>query len=390
MTTQILCVDDDQNILAGFQRNLRKQFTIDVAPNGGEALRLLKENGPYAVIVVDMRMPGMDGVQLLVEVKRQAPDTVRIMLTGNADQQTAMEAVNRGHIFRFLTKPCSPEDLAIALRAGMQHYELIQAERKLLEQTLNGSVALLMEVLSLVEPAGFGRGQERRAAMRAFAESLGVSCRWDLEMGAMLSQLGCVTLPPQLLLKRRSKLSLSVSEKDLLARLPQLGANLLDHIPRLESVAQIVLYQSKHFDGTGFPHDAVSGQEIPIGSRILKLLDDLAELEGQGISRNRALKEMSNRTGWYDPDVLLAAYKCFDVFVPEPSSTTVEDQELLIKDLPIYALLLQDVKTAEGSLIVKANTVLNLPLLERLRNFDATTGIQQPVLVRLPAKPALA
>ncbi len=386
MSAHILCVDDDPSILAGFQRNLRKRFTLDVVSNGADALQMLKENDPYAVILADMRMPGMDGVQLLAEVMRQAPDTIRIMLTGNADQQTAMEAVNKGHIFRFLTKPCSPEDLTSALTAGLEQYRLVQAERELLEQTLNGSVALLTDVLSMADPASFARGQGLRTIMRLFAESLGTTSRWDLEMAAMLSQLGCVTLPPQLLLKMRGGLPVSGPESALVRRIPELGANLLTRIPRLEPVARIVLYQNKHFDGTGFPSDSVAGQAIPIGSRILKVLDDLARLEAQGTPKHLALEQMSRAKGCYDPDVLSAAYKCFDVFVPEPAVAPSADVALRLKSLHPGAMLLEDVLTIDGLVIVKANTFVSSLLLERLRNFATTTGVKEPILVRVPLR----
>lgn len=384
--SRILCVDDDQNILAGFQRNLRKHFALDVASEGGDALRMLKEHGPYAVIVADMRMPGMDGVQLLAEVMRQAPDTIRIMLTGNADQQTAMDAVNKGRIFRFLTKPCSSEDLTTTLRAGLEQYRVVQAERELLEQTLNGSVALLTDVLSMVDPASFARGQGLRTIMRTFAESLGTASRWDLEMGAMLSQLGCVTLPPQVLLKTRNNLPLSARENDVVLRLPELGARLLSRIPRLEPVARIVLYQGKHFDGSGFPDDRVAGQDIPIGSRILKVLDDLARLEIQGMPKHKALEEMNRRKGCYDPDVLAAAYKCFDVSVPEAAPESSLDLSVQLKSLQPGGTLLADVQTTDGIVIVKANTLVTALLIERLTNFADTTGVKEPILVRVPCQ----
>src|SRR5438874_2087063 len=114
---KILFVDDDPNILAGFQRTLRKQFAFDTVLSGAEALDHLKKSGPYAVVVADMRMPGMEGIELLERVRAAAPDTVRVMLTGNADQQTAVEAVNRGQIFKFLNKPCDAEVLVRALEA---------------------------------------------------------------------------------------------------------------------------------------------------------------------------------------------------------------------------------------------------------------------------------
>src|SRR6184192_4097590 len=104
--------------------------------------------GPYVVVVADMQMPGMNGVQFLTKAEAFSPDTVRIMLTRNADQKTAADAVNQGHVFRFLNKPCSPEQLAVTLTAGLKQYKLITAERELLESTLNGSVKLLTDILS--------------------------------------------------------------------------------------------------------------------------------------------------------------------------------------------------------------------------------------------------
>lgn len=387
MSARILWVDDDPNILAGFQRNLRRQFSLDVAVEGSEGLRMLMEQGPYAVMVADMQMPGMNGVQLLAEAMRQAPDTIRIMLTGNADQQTAMEAVNRGRIFRFLIKPCSPEDLAASLRAGVEQHRLVLAERDLLERTLNGSVALLTDVLSLVEPASFGRGQALRTAMVSFAKDLGVASRWDLEMGAMLSELGWVTLPPHVLLKVRSGLSLTGAERDLVTRIPEFGANLLARIPRLEPVAQIVRYQAKCFDGSGFPDDEVVASDIPIGSRILKVLADLGRLEAEGKPKDKALELMGQRDGWYDPQVLAAAHRCFDVWFPESPARRSEDVAVRLKDLHPGQTLLEDVTTVEGLLIVKAKTLLSPPLLERLRNFATTTGVHEPILVRIPLPP---
>src|SRR5829696_4359 len=138
MIGKILCVDDERNVLEAYQRSLRKEFHIEIATSGAEGLAAVESQGPYAVIVSDMRMPGMDGIRFLAKVKEKAPDSVRIMLTGNADQQTAIEAVNEGNIFRFLTKPCPPETLAKALSAGLQQYWLVVAEKELLEKTLSG------------------------------------------------------------------------------------------------------------------------------------------------------------------------------------------------------------------------------------------------------------
>lgn len=390
MSTRILCVDDDSNILAAYQRGLRRTFSIDVATSGTEALKILRDHGPYAVVVADMRMPGMDGVQLLTEVKRLCPDTVRVMLTGNADQQTAIEAINKGHIFRFLAKPTPPEVLAAALSAGLEQYRLITAERELLEKTLSGSVRLLTDVLSLIDPVSFGRGQILKDNIRSFAQHLNVGQTWDLEMAAMLSHIGCVTVPPPVLLKVRSGFGLTGAERDLMARVPEFGARLLSNIPRLESVARIVLYQNKNFDGTGFPLDGVAGQDIPIGARILKVLADLEQCEAEGKPKHKAIEEMRARGDCYDPMVLKAACASFDLSPPESPAGSTQDLAVSVKDLHPGCLLLADVKTTDGILIVKAGMTVSLALLERLRNFANMAGVQEPIPVRVPLAGAAA
>src|SRR5260221_11607169 len=304
MSIKILCVDDEANVLQAYQRNLRKQFSIETALGGEPALALIASQGPYAVIVTDMQMPGMDGVEFLTRVRQKAPDTVRLMLTGNADQKTAVEAVNKGHVFQFLNKPCPPEMLAVALENAIKQHRLITAEREVLENTLNGSIKMLTEVLSSADPHSFGQGEILRNYMRTFAQSLQIAQTWDLELAAMLSQIGSVTLPPELVKKNRESHGLSGPEKDLLVRVPEIGSKLLANIPRLESVAKIILYQNKNYDGSGFPVDAVAGDEIPIGSRILKVLSDLAKLESVRIPKFKALDQMQSRAGWYDPRVL--------------------------------------------------------------------------------------
>ncbi|GAG00018.1 unnamed protein product, partial [marine sediment metagenome] len=201
MSEKILCIDDDPNILQGYQRRLRKQFKIETALGGTEGLEAIASKGPFAVIVSDMRMPGMDGVQFLAAAKRRAPDSVRMMLTGFADQQTAVEAVNEGNIFRFLTKPCPPETFAKALTAGMEQYRLVTAEKVLLEKTLRGAIKVLTDVLSLTNPTAYGHASRVRRLVQKLCKQLEVDQPWQAEVAAMLSQIGCVTVPPNTLNK---------------------------------------------------------------------------------------------------------------------------------------------------------------------------------------------
>ena len=119
---RILLVDDEPNNLQAYRRILRRQFQIETAASAREALEAVRQRGPYAVVVADARMPQMTGIELLSEIRQLAPGTVRIIFTGNADQQTVVDAFTRGQVFRYLNKPCSPRALAEALQAGLAAY----------------------------------------------------------------------------------------------------------------------------------------------------------------------------------------------------------------------------------------------------------------------------
>ena len=381
MTEKILFVDDDPNILSGYQRQLRKQFNMDTALGGEQGVESLANQGPYAVVVSDMRMPGMDGVQFLSRAREIAPDTVRMMLTGNADLNTAIDALREGSIFRFLTKPCPPEILAKTLQAGIEQYHLIKAERDLLENTLSGSVKVLTEILSMVDPGSFGRAAMLREFLRPLTQTLNVPNSWEMEVAVMLSHIGNVTIPSQLTAKVRAGQHLTPEEEEMLARVPAIGRNLLINIPRLESVAQIVLYQNKHFDGSGFPSDDAAGDKIPLGARILKVIADMAQLETSGLTRTSALGHMRTRDGWYDPQVLEAAYKCFVAETPTLTPTESAGVQLSVKDLKIGHVLTSDVKTRDGRLLVTSGHRISGTLLERIRNYAKLTGIEEPIYV---------
>ena len=196
MAEKILLVDDEPNVLDGYRRTLGREFTLETAVGGQEALALM-EKAPYAVVVSDMRMPGMDGVQLLSRVKTQSPDTIRVMLTGHADMETAINAINEGSIFRFLNKPATKDMMAKTLTSALVQYRLVTAEKQLLEQTLSGALQVLTEVLSLVNPAAFSRAARARRYIHHVVTSMKLGNPWQYEVAAMLSQLGCVTLAPE-------------------------------------------------------------------------------------------------------------------------------------------------------------------------------------------------
>jgi response regulator RpfG family c-di-GMP phosphodiesterase len=378
---KILLVDDEPNVLAAFQRNLRQRFALDTAQSGAEALRKIEQHGPYAVIVADMQMPEMNGLELLVQVQARHPDTVRIMLTGNADQKTAVEAVNRGQVFRFLNKPCPVELLAQTLQTAVRQYQLIRAERELLERTLNGTIRLLTEVLSSLHPTAFQLSQRLHHAVRDYAAFFKLPSSWDLEAASLLFPLGHLTLPATTLDKLARNQPLDPKEAELVQRIPEMGANLLAHIPRLESVAAILRYQNKHYDGSGLPGDRIAGEDIPMAARVFRVLRDMVELETQLGDRSRALAQMQERHGWYDPRVLQSAAACFDVFLHKATTEQPTIRSRSLGELTVGHVLASDVETLDGILVIKAGTELTAVVLQRLRNFAALNPIREPIYV---------
>lgn len=377
---KILFVDDDDKLLSAIQRVLRHEFEIETTVNPEQGLTALESGDQFTVVVADMTMPQMSGVEFLNRVRSRAPDAVRIMFTGSVEQGTAIEAVNGCGVFRFLTKPCSTDVLVSALRDAVRQHELQVNERELMEKTVHGCVTMLTEILAVTEPKAFGQAQRLRDRARQLAQFLGLHHIWELEVAALLSSVGDVTVPPELTLKFRSNLPLLPAEQLILRQVPRAGSQLVKNIPRLESVAATVLYQAKHFDGTGFPDDDVAGLRIPLHARILKVVADLLQLEQRGMNRNTALDHLRQRPGWYDPEILSAACRCFRIDVPQPKEAGRPIPVTLDK-LAVGHLLLADVETRSGLLIVASGNSITEALLQRLQNFGSMSGIKEPMFV---------
>ena len=384
MNTKILFVDDEPNLLAALSRSLRKRFEFDTAPGGAEALQLIASRGPYAVVVADQTMPGMSGVELLEAVREATPDTVRLMLTGNADQKSAVDAVNRGAVFRFLNKPCPPEVLVPALETALKQYELVSTERELLEGTLSGSVQVLTEVLGMVAPDLLGRSQRLRDSIGTFAKHLGLDPVWEYEVAAALSLIGYASLPVLILRKLAGGGELDPDEAALVRHTPEVGCNLVSSIPRFAAVSQMILYQNKDFIGTGVPADAVSGEAIPRGARMLHILDDRLTLELDGVVKQNALVEMRSRSGRYDPALLEKCFECFPTFL---SNALASDIPVVYKhpdELAPGQILVSEIKLANNVLLVAAGERLTKMVIQRIQNAVTLNHVKGPFPVQEP------
>lgn len=378
--TKILCVDDEPHVLEGLALHLRRHYDVLTAPGGIEALDILGQEKDIAVIMSDMRMPGMDGATLLAEARQAAPDTVRLLLTGQADMESTIAAINEGQIFRLLIKPCRPTHLLSTMQTAVEQYRLVTTERVLLEQTLHGTVKTLTDVLGLTNPIAFGRATRIKKHVTDLATKLDLKPRWQVEVAAMLSQLASITLPGELVEKIYAGRPLDEQDQELVAHIPVVTEQLLKNIPRLEVVRGILAGSANPYRP---PTPGVTGSAdaslIARGAEILRVATDFNVLEAQGMPAVVAVETLRNRTGRYDSSVLdaLALLKCG----PAPK---IEIREVSIAALHEGMIVAEDIKTADGMLMVARGQEITAGFLERLRN-DRSGSVRDPL--RIIARP---
>ncbi len=363
-------MDDEPEVLDGLKANLRRHYDVHTAKSGAIGLATLRDKGPFAVVLSDMRMPAMQGTSFLNRVREAAPETVRILLTGQADLNAAIDAVNEGQVFRFLTKPCPPPQLFRALQDAIRQHRLLTAEKELLEETLFGSIKTLTEILSMVSPTAFGRALRLKVYARKLADTLGARTKWQIEVAAMLSQLGCVTLPNETAEKLYYGHSMTEDEMRMADSLPDFSQRLLRSIPRLEEVREIVLHQKRCFNSLG--------AEIPLGSRILKVALDYDVLQAQGTSDDDMMTLLRSREGNYDPQVLDALESLLGEM-----SIAGQIQKMYVDDLRAGMIFADDITSVKGSLLIARGNEVTDELLTRLSHLGPYQ-VKEPFRILIP------
>jgi len=363
-------------VLEGLSLLLRRGYEVHTATTGEQGLATIAESGPFAVVLSDMRMPKMDGAAFLSRVRQLAPDTVRMLLTGQTDMKAAIAAVNEGQIFRFLTKPCPSEQIHLSFEAATKQYRLVTAERVLLEQTLHGSIKTLTEVLSMTNPLAFGRASRIRQLVHELAVGLGLTNRWQVEVAAMLSQLGSITVPETVIKKHFYGSVLNENEKAMIARMPAVTEALLANIPRLETVREILACYAKPVRRSSEGSTSAKGDDnVAVFASLLKIAVDYDELESRGMQTQTVLDTMHGRERMYDP----ASLQVF-IGLKGSAAASQEVQEIPFRALRIGMILAEDMYTKTGILYVTRGFEITKSFLEKARNF--TDGsIREPLRV---------
>jgi CheY-like chemotaxis protein len=357
----VLCVDDEPQVLAGLSVSLRRRYEVLIATSGPEALDVLAARPDTAVVMSDMRMPGMDGAALLAKAKDAAPDVVRMLLTGYSEIDAAIAAVNQGQIFRFLTKPCPTMTLLSSMYHAVEQHRLITAERVLLEQTLRGVIKALTDVLALTNPVSFGRASRIKAKVSRLAAALELPDRWQVEVAAMLSHLGSIVLAPDTAERVYHGQPLSEAEHRMVARVPEITDQLLANIPRMEDVRGILEASSKpylYFEAIEEERDA----RLARAGHVLKMAIDFDALETAHRSSVAAIDALQARGGDYDASVLAALPALLG-----PGSTH-EPREVPFAGLKVGMIVAEDVHIDGGAMLAARGLELTAGMVERMHN----------------------
>jgi response regulator RpfG family c-di-GMP phosphodiesterase len=383
MAEKILLVDDEPNVLQAAERLLRNRFETDTAIGSAQGLSAIENKGPYAVVLSDLKMPQMDGIQFLTKVRNLSPDTVRIILTGHADVETAINAVNDGNIFRFLTKPCSQQTLTNALTAGLAQYRLVTSEKNLLEKTLAGSLTVLTEVLSMASPAAFSRAMRLKRYMSHIVTKLGLANGWKFELAAMLSQLGCVTMAPETVEAVYKGHQLPPNEQALYETHPQIARDLLKNIPRLESVAWMIAHQNQPTSVDGDVNDREL-EEKRVGAQLLSAILAFDARARAGSSRTEAAFRVSRQHQDLDPRVMPALVEV------EPEDHEKQVCTCRIEEISPGMIIEADVSSQAGQLIIARNQEVTPSVILKLKNYRQKGLIADDIAVSTPQSPAPA
>lgn len=346
MNPKVIFIDDEPHILKAFIRLFRKDdIDICTTTSPTEVCELV-QNDTFALIVSDQRMPEIEGTGLLEQVRAISPHTVRIILTGYADKDAAIQAINQGSVYRFLTKPWDDDELRNEVKRAIEEYSLRQENRRLQELTqsqnnelrdLNQNLELkvkertekvtllnqqlkqgfigsirAMAQLGEMHSSDLGEHAKRVTVMTGqIAKQLGFELDhlFQINSAALLHDIGKIELPENLLSKAYDKLI--PVEQRMVQNHVLLGEKIAQMVPSLEKAALLIRHHHERFNGTGYP-DGLKGEEIPLGSRIICVADFYDHMlnsrsNGHAKSPEAILESISRLSGtWFDPQVVAA------------------------------------------------------------------------------------
>ena len=361
---KILFVDDEPSILKGFKLNLGRKYEVFVAESGGEGLRILEEDGPFEVIVSDFSMPGMNGADFLEKVREQNKEVVTMLLTGQANFDDLCEVVRRGEIFRLLGKPCSPETLDKNLQQALRQFQLISAEKELLEKTLNGAIGAMTSLLSAANPLFFGRAQRVKILARDIAKEMKIAHEWRLEVASDFCYLGYLTLPAISQQKVYDGEQLSDDVKQVVAGFPKFVSDLLEDIPRLGKIRKIIELIQVDYR----PSEDDYAEEHKIAS-IIRLAQEYDHWDTKALTKSEIFEKLREIESMFLPGSLDALAN-----TRELSGGFMEANQVSPTELKPGMRLMEELRLSDGKMLAPLGSMVSFSFVQMVHSHIAALG----------------
>lgn len=417
----VLCVDDEPHILSALRRLFRPTgIRLLTADSGTQALQMLGHESVDAVIS-DMRMPGMSGAELLEHVCAGWPDTMRLLLTGYADMQSTVAAINQGRIFRYVSKPWQDNELLQALEQALEHRRLTRERNRLLALTarqnadllalnqsleqkvqartedvrraFTTSISVLTNLIELRDGAMAGHSRRVAVLARQIAQRMGLpnDTVQDIMLAGLLHDIGKIGMPDSV--RNRPSGDLSAEERAMLRQHPVLGERALIALEGIGCATGMIRSHHERFDGGGFP-DGLAGEDIPLGARIVAVADEFDALQGGGrigtkVTPADALSLIRREgSGQFDPAVVAAFADLREEALR--SRPRLAEKSVAFGDLQPDMRLARDLLDRDGILLLAAGQVLTAPVLAkltRLRGEELSRSVVHVVTTAAPLSP---
>lgn len=364
MTKTILFVDEDNSTLKELSSKGVAGCEFQFAKSYPEALKALKGKKEIALLISELNLNGEDGIDFFCSAKKHRPSTVCMALTSAKEFEDVLKALNKARIFKYVPKPCPPKKLLKIIREGLDRHEEKRRERLAMRSALMGSVKALVDILDLVNPEAMGFERRIKKHVLATGKALKVKSPWRLELAVMLSHIGCVALPPEIIAKMDKGKKLTPEEKQIFGMHPSIAHSLLENINQMSTVANIIRHQ----------HDRINDDQ-PLEARIIKVALDMDRMRRKGAPAEKILEVMQTKKDVYDPKVVKAMLKL------ETSSAAESCRELSVADLEEGMVLAEDMVNNEGTKLMLRGQAISKASLTRLKAFHVSLGVIEPIEV---------
>jgi len=397
--TNVLYVDDETALLSAFTSLFRREgLQIHTLADSTTIDQSLEQDGPFALVVSDQRMPGLDGVGTLERVRLKSPNTVRVMLTGFADQDDTVRAINTAEISRYIVKPWDDQALREIVHECVDAYNLAGENRhlshelalrnasleELLEGTVGQTIQLLSHLISYINVHAAHQTERVRTlgnAVLNLSKTVTPEERWDIQCALELFNLGIAVLPAwiQVTLNKEGLWSLARFPAALNHQL--MAHDLLKDIPRFDRVARIIQLSHKDFDGGGEPLSiVVKGHDLPLGARLLRILIDLDSLGTEHFRGRDMLLKMIHQEKKYDTELISLM-----LGLESSLRRSHAEKRVTIEELAEGMILVEDMVTTRGHVMIRAGSTITKPVLRILSQSRQYDPIKEPITVRLTA-----